>query len=275
MNSTKLFKNINKKRTFLCIGLDTDIQRIPKYLQTYSDPVFEFNKQIVDATQEFAVSYKPNTAFYESNGIKGWQSLQKTAEYIKQTYPDIFLIADAKRGDIGNTSKMYAKAFFEDMPFDAVTLSPYMGCDTIAPFLEYKDKWAIILAVTSNDSASDFQFSMDSDSNQELYEKILSVSKSWGTPDNLMYVVGATKASLLKDVRLIVPNHFLLVPGIGAQGGSLSETAGMGMNRSCGLIVNSSRGIIYASQGKDFAEKAAEKATEIQKQMAELLRLLL
>lgn len=271
MNSDKLFSNIKKKKSFLCIGLDTDINKIPEFLLDNPDPVFEFNKQIIDATNQLVIAYKPNIAFYESSGASGWQSLEKTVDYTKNKYPDIFLIADAKRGDIGNTSKMYAKAFLDNLKFDAITVAPYMGEDSVTPFLSYPDKWVILLALTSNKGADDFQFFYDSKKNEHLYEKVLKKSQTWGNKDNMMYVIGATKAEMLKNIRKIVPEHFLLVPGIGAQGGSLSDVAKYGMNSKCGLIVNSSRGIIYADNSVKFAEKAREKAKEIQKEMEKLL----
>lgn len=271
MTYRDIYNNIEKKKTFLCVGLDTDITKIPESLHKEDDPIFAFNKAIIDATQEYAVAYKPNTAFYESMGAKGWQSLQKTAEYIKQNYPDIFLIADCKRGDIGNTCKMYAKTFFDQMPFDAVTLSPYMGKDSIAPFLEYKGKWAIILALTSNPSATDYQMIQTKDTNELIFEKTLQFGQLWGDKDQIMFVCGATQATKFQQIRKIAPNNFLLVPGVGAQGGSLEDVAKFGMNDSCGLLVNSSRGIIYASNGTDFAEKAGEKAHELAIQMEGLL----
>ncbi len=271
MNKNQLFEQIKNKNSFLCVGLDSDISKLPSHLQNEADPVFEFNKQIIDATQEFAVAYKPNTAFYESNGLDGWTSLIKTAEYIKQNYPDIFVIADAKRGDIGNTSKMYAKAFFEKMPFDSVTVAPYMGEDSVVPFLGYPDKWVILLGLTSNKGAFDFQFTTDAESKEKLYEKVLKISQQWGNDQNMMYVIGATQATILKEIRKIVPKHFLLVPGIGAQGGSLQEVAHNGMNKQCGLLVNSSRGIIFADNTVNFAKVAASKAQELQLSMKKLL----
>lgn len=271
MNKNQLFEQIKNKNSFLCVGLDSDISKLPPHLQNEADPVFEFNKQIIDATQEFAVAYKPNTAFYESNGLDGWTSLIKTAEYIKQNYPDIFVIADAKRGDIGNTSKMYAKAFFEKMPFDSVTVAPYMGEDSVVPFLGYPDKWVILLGLTSNKGAFDFQFTTDAESKEKLYEKVLKISQQWGNDQNMMYVIGATQATILKEIRKIVPKHFLLVPGIGAQGGSLQEVAHNGMNKQCGLLVNSSRGIIFADNTVNFAKVAASKAQELQLSMKKLL----
>ncbi len=280
MTRTELFENIRKKKSFLCVGLDTDISKIPKHLLKSEDPIFEFNKQIIDATKEFAVSFKPNMAFYETQGVKGWISLEKTINYINQTCPEIFTIADAKRGDIGNTSSMYANAFLEKLNFDSITVAPYMGEDSVKPFLEYKNKWVILLALTSNPGSKDFQL-LETNSSPDSYrdeggrgrifEDVLRISKSWSTPDTMMYVVGATKAEMLSDIRKIVPEHFLLVPGVGAQGGSLTEVAKYGMNKQCGLLVNSSRGIIYASSGEDFAEKARAEALILQKEMAELL----
>jgi len=268
MNRKQLFQQIQKKKSFLCIGLDTDIEKIPEHLLQLEDPVFEFNKAIVDATHHLAVAYKPNLAFYEANGPKGWESLAKTVDYIRQTDPNIFLIADAKRGDIGNTSAMYAKTFFETYDFDAVTLAPYMGLDTIAPFLAFEGKWSVVLALTSNKSAADFQYLTDNKSGDRLFESVLKTGQSWGNTDQIMFVVGATKAEALKQIREIAPDNFLLVPGIGAQGGSLEEVSKYGMNDHCGLLVNSSRGIIFASSGTDFAEKAVESAEVLCKEMA-------
>ena len=272
MNRAGLFSNIKKKRSFLCVGLDTDINKIPKHLLTLEDPVFAFNKEIIDATKDYTVAYKPNLAFYESLGVKGWVSLEKTVDYLRSLDDDIFIIADAKRGDIGNTSAMYAKTFFETMDFDAVTLAPYMGFDTVSPFLTYPDKWSVILALTSNKSAADFQYIQDQTNGKQLFESVLEVSKQWGSTDQLMYVVGATKAEALSEIRKIIPDHFLLVPGVGAQGGSLEEVARYGMNDHCGLLVNSSRGIIYASSGNDFQDMAKMKAQEIQQEMELLLK---
>ena len=271
MNRKELFQLIQKKMSFLCVGLDTDINKIPKHLLASDDPVFEFNKQIVDATHLSAVAYKPNLAFYESMGSSGWDSLEKTVNYIRSVTSDIFIMADAKRGDIGNTSAMYARTFFSRYDFDAVTLAPYMGFDTVSPFLEFKGRWSIILALTSNKSAADFQYINDQ-TNKPLFENVLETAQNWGTTDQIMFVVGATKAELLKNVRKIAPNNFLLVPGIGAQGGSLEEVAKYGMNDHCGLLVNSSRGIIYASAEKDFAAVAREKALELQKEMEVYLK---
>ena len=271
MNYRDIYNKIVKKNSFLCVGLDTDLSKVPEFLLKEDDPVFEFNKRIIDATQQFTVAYKPNTAFYEALGAKGWISLQKTAEYIKKNYPGIFLIADCKRGDIGNTCKMYAKTFFEQMPFDAVTLSPYMGRDSVTPFLEYPDKWAIILALTSNPSASDFQIIQEKETDEYLFEKTLKYGQLWGNENRIMFVAGATQAYKFQQIRKIAKDNFLLVPGVGAQGGSLEDVATFGMNESCGLLVNSSRGIIYASNGEDFAEKAGEKAAEMQEKMKALL----
>ena len=272
MNRQQLFEQIQKKRSFLCVGLDTDILKIPKHLLDTSDPVFSFNKEIIDTTAEFSVAYKPNLAFYESLGSQGWESLEKTVHYVREKHPGIFLIADAKRGDIGNTSNLYARAFFEKLDFDAVTVAPYMGEDSVKPFMTYPEKWVILLALTSNKGAFDFQFLKDDKTGDLLFESVLKTSQNWGTAENMMYVVGATKAEKLKEIREIVPDHFLLVPGVGAQGGSLQEVAENGMNSRCGLLVNSSRGIIYASEGTDFAEKAGEAAKEVQVEMEVLLR---
>jgi len=265
MNHLQLFDNIVRKRSFLCIGLDSEIGKIPESLKKMKDPVLEFNKKIIDATHEYAVAYKPNVAFYESSGAEGWLTLEATVKYLRKKHPDIFIIADAKRGDIGNTSKMYAKAFLENMPFDAVTVVPYMGEDSVTPFLTYKDKWVILLALTSNKGADDFQY--HDEDGLKLYQRVLTVSQKWGSLDNLMYVVGATRAEMLKDIRKIVPDHFLLVPGVGAQGGSLKEVAKYGMTSKCGLLVNSSRGIIFADNTEDFARVAGEKAKEMQAEM--------
>ena len=270
MNYTALFGNIVRKRSFLCVGLDSELEKIPAFLQKSKDPIFEFNKRIIDATQEFAVAFKPNIAFYECFGAKGWTSLESTVMYIKENYPDIFLIADAKRGDIGNTSKMYAKAFLENMPFDAITVAPYMGEDSVTPFLSYEDKWVVLLALTSNKGADDFQY--HDEDGIKLFERVLSVSQKWGTTNNLMFVVGATRAEMLVDIRQLVPDHFLLVPGIGAQGGSLADVAKYGLNSKCGLLVNSSRGIIFADNSKNFDTIAGEKAKEIQVEMERYLQ---
>ena len=269
MTRNDLFQLIIKKRSFLCIGLDTDIKKIPPHLLGEEDPIFEFNKQIIDATHPYAMAYKPNLAFYESTGSRGWQSLEKTISYLKGF--DVFTIADAKRGDIGNTSSLYARAFFETLDFDAVTVAPYMGTDSVSPFLGYDGKWVILLALTSNKGAADFQFTRE-ESGRMLFEQVLETSSGWGTPENLMYVVGATQAEMIGDIRRIVPDHFLLVPGVGAQGGSLQEVAAHGMNNQCGLIVNSSRGIIYASSGRDFAGHAGNSARAVQEEMEALLK---
>lgn len=269
MNHSELLQNIRVKNSFLCIGLDSDITRIPGFLHDLEDPVFEFNKAIIESTHPFAIAYKLNTAFYEANGIKGWKSMESTLDFIKTYYPDILVIADAKRGDIGNTSKMYGKAFFKNMAFDAITVAPYMGEDSVIPFLSYEDKWVILLALTSNRGADDFQY--HSEMGTKLFEKVLYVSQRWGTINNMMYVVGATRAEMLMDIRKIVPEHFLLIPGIGAQGGSLSEVVKYGMNKKCGLIVNSSRAIIFADSSENFDKVAAIKAEEIQKEMEQFL----
>ncbi|GJQ04135.1 orotidine-5'-phosphate decarboxylase [Capnocytophaga canimorsus] len=270
MTLQKLVNQIRKKKSFLCVGLDVDLTKIPSHLLQTEDPIFEFNKAIIDATHSFVVAYKPNTAFYEAYGVKGWQSLTKTIAYINENHPDIFTIADAKRGDIGNTSAMYAKAFFNDLQFDSVTVAPYMGKDSVEPFLAFEDKITILLALTSNAGAFDFQTQMVN--NEELYKKVLQTSLTWENSQNLMYVVGATKAEYLKEIRKIVPNHFLLVPGVGAQGGSLDEVCEYGLNADNGLLINSSRGIIYASNSTDFAEKAREEAQKLQQQMEKWVR---
>lgn len=275
MTTQQLTQQIQQKKSFLCIGLDVDLNKIPKHLLDLEDPIFEFNRAIIDATHDLTVSYKPNTAFYEAYGIKGWMSLQKTIEYINSTYPDIFTIADAKRGDIGNTSSMYAKAFFEDLNFDSVTVAPYMGKDSVEPFLAFENKHTIMLALTSNEGAFDFQTLNVSDpagsGGKELYKQVLETSKTWKNSENLMYVVGATKAEYFTEIRKIVPDSFLLVPGVGAQGGSLSEVCKYGMNENIGLLINSSRAIIYASNGTDFAEKARIEALKMQQEMAAIL----
>lgn len=269
MNREILFHHIKKKKSFLCVGLDTDIARIPQHLLELPDPIYEFNKQIIAATQDLCVAYKPNIAFYEALGVSGWLALEKTMSDIPDS---IFRIADAKRGDIGNTSEKYAHAFFDEMDFDAITLSPYMGEDSITPYLKYRDRWAIILALTSNKGAMDFQLLQTNLQDRKLFEKVLIRTQKWGTTDNLMYVVGATQASMLGSIRKLVPDHFLLVPGVGAQGGSLKEVAKYGLNDHCGLLVNSSRGIIYASAGKDFADAAREEAKRLQQEMASILK---
>ena len=269
MTTQQLTEQIHKKNSFLCIGLDTDLAKIPKHLLHFEDPIFEFNKAIIDATHDLAVAYKPNTAFYEANGIKGWQSLEKTISYLNHTYPEIFSIADAKRGDIGNTSAMYAKAFLQDLNFDSVTVAPYMGKDSVEPFLAVEGKFAILLALTSNDGAFDFQVKLTD--GMALYKQVIEISKSWNNSQNLMYVVGATKAVYFTEIRKIVPHSFLLVPGIGAQGGSLAEVCRYGLSDNVGLLVNSSRAVIYASSDFDFAEKAREEAEKIQREMSALL----
>jgi orotidine-5'-phosphate decarboxylase len=271
MTTQQLQTQIQTKKSFLCVGLDVDLDKIPQHLLKLEDPIFEFNKAIIDATHDLVVSYKPNTAFYEAYGIKGWMSLQKTINYINENYPDIFTIADAKRGDIGNTSSMYAKAFFEDLNFDSVTVAPYMGKDSVEPFLAFENKHTIMLALTSNEGAFDFQ-TLNVDG-KELYKQVLETSKTWKNSENLMYVVGATKAEYFTEIRKIVPDSFLLVPGVGAQGGSLSEVCKYGMNDNVGLLINSSRGIIYASNGADFAEKAREEALKMQEEMEENISL--
>lgn len=268
MTRQELIAQIRQKKSFLCVGLDTDLDKIPAHLLETEDPIFEFNKAIIDATKDFCVAYKPNLAFYECLGVKGWESLRKTLEYIPK---NCFTIADAKRGDIGNTSKYYAKTFFEYLNFDSVTVAPYMGEDSVTPFQEFENKWVILLALTSNKGALDFQFMTDS-KGEELYKKVLRKSSKWGTDENLMYVVGATRAEGIGEVRKIVPNHFFLVPGVGAQGGSLQDVANYGWNDDCGLLVNSSRAIIYASNGIDFAEKASAAAKEVQAEMEMILR---
>jgi orotidine-5'-phosphate decarboxylase len=262
MTRNQLVEQIQIKKSYLCIGLDTDLQKIPKHLLQADDPIFEFNRQIIDATHDLCVSYKPNLAFYESLGIKGWRSLEKTMDYISKNH---FTIADAKRGDIGNTSKMYAKAFFETFDFDAVTVAPYMGADSVTPFLEFKNKWVILLALTSNQGSKDFQL------HHNLYQEVLEKAQNWGTIDNLMFVVGATHPHQFETIRKMVPNHFLLVPGVGAQGGDLEQLTHFGKNKEIGLLVNSSRAILYASQGRDFAEQARAEALKVQQVMAKLL----
>ena len=267
MNRQQLIHQIFTKKTFLCVGLDTDISKIPEHLKNETDPIFAFNKAIIDATAPYCVAYKPNRAFYESYGLKGMMAFEKTIQYLKDHYPTHFIIADAKRGDIGNTSKMYARTFFEEYDLDSVTVAPYMGEDSVKPFLEYNGKWVILLALTSNKGSHDFQLTEDK-SGERLFEKVLKKSQEWGTPENLMYVVGATQGRMFEDIRRIAPEHFLLVPGVGAQGGSLQEVCKYGMTKDCGLLVNSSRGIIYAGKGTDFAEAAARKAREMREEMA-------
>ncbi|MEN8839242.1 MAG: orotidine-5'-phosphate decarboxylase [Flavobacteriales bacterium] len=267
MNYKELVSQIKTKKSFLCVGLDTDLAKIPAHLLETEDPIFEFNKQIIDATKDFCVAYKPNIAFYEMLGAKGWESLQKTIDYIPETH---FTIADAKRGDIGNTSLYYANTFFDTYNFDSVTVAPYMGSDSVIPYLQHKEKWAIVLALTSNQGADDFEL-QKLNSGEYVFEKVLSTSKEWGNEQNMMYVVGATRPEMLAEIRKIVPHHFLLVPGVGAQGGSLSEVVKYGMNNDCGLLVNSSRGIIYAGNDLDFAKKSGEAARAIQQEMANLM----
>lgn len=266
MNRKELIEQIKTKRTFLCVGLDTDIKKIPEHLLNDSNPIFTFNKAIIDATAPYCVAYKPNLAFYEAFGVKGMIAFEETIKYIKENYPNHFIVADAKRGDIGNTSAMYARTFFEEYDVDSLTVAPYMGEDSVTPFLGYKDKWVILLALTSNKGSHDFQLTADNNG-KRLFEKVLETSQQWGNSDNMMYVVGATQSKMFEDIRKIVPNHFLLVPGVGAQGGSLEEVCKYGMNGDCGLLVNSSRGIIYASSGNNFAEVAKEKAKELMVQM--------
>jgi len=267
MNRQQLINEIFTKKSFLCVGLDTDINKIPEHLKKEEDPIFAFNKAIIDATAPYCVAYKPNLAFYECYGLKGMIAFEKTIKYLKENHPNHFIIADAKRGDIGNTSKMYAQTFFEEYNLDSVTVAPYMGEDSVKPFLEYDGKWVILLALTSNKGSHDFQLTEDKQG-ERLFEKVLKKSQEWGTTENLMYVVGATQGRMFEDIRRIVPNHFLLVPGVGAQGGSLQEVCKYGMTKDCGLLVNSSRGIIYASKDEDFAEIAAQKAKELQLEMA-------
>ena len=267
MKKSQLIQQIRNKKTFLCVGLDPDIKKIPQHLLKEEDPIFTFNKAIIDATAPYCVSYKPNLAFYEAYGLEGMVSFKRTISYLKENYPDHFIIADAKRGDIGNTSKMYAQTFFEEYNVDALTVAPYMGADSVTPFLEYDGKWVILLALTSNKGSHDFQLTTDING-ERLFEKVLKTSQQWGNDENMMYVVGATQGSMFEDIRKVVPNHFLLVPGVGAQGGSLQEVCKYGMTKDCGLLVNSSRGIIYASNGEDFAEVAAQKAKELQQEMA-------
>lgn len=267
MNKQELINQIKLKKSFLCIGLDTDIQKIPEHLLKFDDPVFEFNKQIIDSTKDLCVAYKLNTAFYESNGINGWKSLMKTIEYIPK---NIFSIADAKRGDIGNTSKMYAKTFFETMDFDSITVNPYMGSDSVEPFLDFNNKWVILLALTSNKGSEDFQ-NFSNQSNVKLYQQVIEKSINWSDDSRIMYVVGATKSDSLKEIRKIIPDHFLLIPGVGAQGGSLDDVVKFGMNKDCGLLINSSRSIIYAGHGENFAENAREAALKIKSEMENYL----
>ncbi|GAB1444953.1 orotidine-5'-phosphate decarboxylase [Flammeovirgaceae bacterium] len=267
MTRSELFEQIKKKQSYLCVGLDTDLAKIPKHLLDKDDPIFEFNKQIIDATKEFAVAYKPNLAFYEALGSKGWESLEKTVDYFPS---EIFSIADAKRGDIGNTSALYAKAFFDQMSFDSITVAPYMGQDSVTPFLR-EGKWIILLVHTSNPGSADFQLTVAKGTERKLFEEVIEKSKCWATADTMMYVVGATRADKLSEIRVLVPDHFFLVPGVGAQGGNLEEVSKYGMNKSCGLLVNSSRAIIYASQNEDFAERAHKEAKKLQEEMKMLL----
>ncbi len=274
MNRQQLVENIKKKKSFLCVGLDVDLTKVPAFLLNESDPIFEFNKRIIDATLPFTVAYKPNLAFYETYGIEGMKSYEKTIAYLNQLPEKVFVIADAKRGDIGNTSTQYAKSFFTPKEamhsVDAVTVAPYMGEDSVSPFLGFDDKWVVLLALTSNKGASDFQFEMLA-SGERVFERVLKISSKWGTDEQMMYVVGATQATMLSDIRKIIPSHFLLVPGVGAQGGSLQEVAKYGINSDCGLLINASRSILYASKESDFAEKAAEEALNMQQEMAEIL----
>lgn len=267
MNREQLIKQIFTKKSFLCVGLDTDLNKMPECIKNSEDPIFAFNKAIIDATAPYCVSYKPNLAFYECYGLKGLASFEKTISYLKKFYPEHLIIADAKRGDIGNTSAMYAKTFFDEYNVDALTVAPYMGEDSITPFLEYDNKWVIVLALTSNKGSHDFQLTQDQNG-ERLFEKVLRRTQDWGTIENMMYVVGATQGEMFKDIRKCAPQHFLLVPGVGAQGGSLQDVCKYGMTKDCGLLVNSSRGIIYASKDENFAEAAAEKAKELQKEMA-------
>ena len=271
MTRQELITQIRNKKTFLCVGLDPDVEKLPKHLLSEEDAIFSFNKAIIDATYTYCVSYKPNSAFYEAHGIKGFQSLVKTIDYIKTNYPNHFIIADAKRGDIGNTSSMYARAFFKEMKADAITVAPYMGGDSVKPFLGYQDKWVVLLALTSNEGAFDFQTQrivhLDDAKEVHLYEQVLKTSKQWGNEENMMYVIGATKAEWLENVRKIIPHHFLLIPGVGAQGGSLEEVCKYGLTKDIGLLINSSRQIIYASANTDFAEHAAAEAEKLQGKM--------
>lgn len=271
MNKQQLFENIKRKKSFLCVGLDTDIKKIPRHLMEKEDPVFSFNKAVIDSTSPYCIAYKPNLAFYESMGVKGWMAFEKTVRYVREKYPDQFIIADAKRGDIGNTSAMYARSFFEELDMDAVTVAPYMGEDSVTPFLTYEGKWVILLALTSNRGSHDFQFTEGKDG-ERLFERVLRKSQEWANDENMMYVVGATQGRMFEDIRKIVPDHFLLVPGIGAQGGSLEDVCKYGMNTRCGLIVNSSRAIIYADNGEDFAKAAGEEAHKMQLLMEEQLK---
>lgn len=270
MNYQQLLEQIKNKGSFLCVGLDSDPAKLPAHLLDREDPVYEFNRAIIDATAPYCIAYKPNMAFYEATGVNGWVSLERTIKYIRQNYPEMFIIADAKRGDIGNTSKLYARSFFEHLDVDAITVAPYMGSDSVTPFLGYEGKWVILLALTSNPGSHDFQFIEDKDG-KRLFESVLEKSQQWAGKEEMMYVVGATQGSMFADIRRIVPDHFLLVPGVGAQGGSLEDVCRYGMNSNCGLIVNSSRGIIFASNKEDFAERAAEEAAKLAGQMQEML----
>lgn len=271
MNKQELIRQIKEKQTFLCVGLDTDIRKVPQHLLKEADPIFAFNKAIIAATAPYCVAYKPNLAFYESMGVKGWQSFESTVKYLNENYPNHFIIADAKRGDIGNTSQLYARTFFEEMNIDALTVAPYMGEDSVSPFLQYAGKWVILLALTSNKGSQDFQLTADRDG-ERLFEKVLRKSQDWGNDENMMYVVGATQGKMFADIRKVVPNHFLLVPGIGAQGGSLEEVCRYGMTKDCGLLVNSSRAIIYADSTEAFATTAAAEAKKVAEQMAFILK---
>lgn len=271
MTADQIFEQIRVKKSFLCIGLDTDLSKIPQHILACDDPIFEFNKAIIDATADLIVAVKPNLAFYEVHGAAGWNSLSKTLKYIRESYPELFLIADAKRGDITSTAKMYARTFFQTLDCDAITVAPYMGKDSVTPFLDYKNKWVILLALTSNASFSDFQMIESKASGKRVFEEVIEKSSKWGNPDNTMYVVGATRAELFSDIRKIASNHFLLVPGVGEQGGSLQDVARFGMNSKCGLLVNSSRGIIYADNTVRFAESARKKASQLQQEMEQIL----
>lgn len=271
MTRKELFENIKRKRSFLCVGLDTDIKKIPQHLLAEEEPIFAFNKAIIDATAQYCVAYKPNLAFYESLGVEGWIAFEKTVKYIQTNYPDMFIIADAKRGDIGNTSEMYARSFFDHLNIDSVTVAPYMGEDSVKPFLGYEGKWVILLALTSNKGSHDFQMIKDTEGEQ-LFERVMRTAQTWATPEEMMFVVGATQGERFTDVRKVAPQSFLLVPGVGAQGGSLQDVCKYGMIDDCGLLVNSSRGVIYVSKGEDFAEAAAQAAADVQKEMEEILK---
>ena len=271
MTRKELFENIKRKRSFLCVGLDTDIKKIPQHLLSEEEPIFAFNKAIIDATAQYCVAYKPNLAFYESLGVEGWIAFEKTVKYIQTNYPDMFIIADAKRGDIGNTSEMYARSFFDHLNIDSVTVAPYMGEDSVKPFLGYEGKWVILLALTSNKGSHDFQMIKDTEGEQ-LFERVMRTAQTWATPEEMMFVVGATQGERFTDVRKVAPKSFLLVPGVGAQGGSLQDVCKYGMIEDCGLLVNSSRGVIYVSKGEDFAEAAAKAAEEVQKEMEAILK---